>query len=347
MYSLAGVGANFPAPFFSRATINQVYDVDAVRCQGGCAFSFIINNYSASPMNVCGIYQIDSGCQLLLQRRSAGNLEVETIAGSNRHYYAAVENGNPHHIAIIGTPSYIKVYVDGVCVATSGGRSFYGNGLILKAGADTMVSKFRVWNQALTDTQVAAVYQYDSAGGSFIEIGSTYVGGERCYSCGSFSVTEEDGHQVCEECGESWGGDDPGEDPGDDPWGDDTEWWEGPLDTTDRENASYIGEDPTDYEQSDTSSDYTCYRFIISADDTPVHIYTDNLDGDSCLWLYDSNGSLRTFDDDGNSDNENLASSISETLDAGTYYIKVAGYQYDGLSYTLHVNTGGGGGGEE
>lgn len=146
--------------FFFAAEIIEIKNVEAM-CDGGCAFSALINNYSMASDEVCGIYNIDGGQQLWLQRRYPGNLEIETINGSESFNSGTVEDGKPHHIVVNANVNAIEVYVDGNLIDTRSGRYFYGNGTIYEVGAYFNVKNFRVWNRFLTGKEIQAVYNAD------------------------------------------------------------------------------------------------------------------------------------------------------------------------------------------
>jgi len=146
---------------FSTAEIAELVDVDPVECSGGCSFSVLIDDYASADYDVCGVHLINQWSQLWLQHRDFGNLEVETIDGSEEFHSDEVEDGVPHHIIAVATPDRIRVYVDGELIGERPGRYFYGDGTIRRVGAQTGVRNFRVWNRVLTEEEITEVWKID------------------------------------------------------------------------------------------------------------------------------------------------------------------------------------------
>ena len=146
---------------FSAAEIAELVDVDPVECSGGCSFSVLIDDYASADYDVCGISMINQWSQLWLQHRDFGNLEIETIDGSEEFHSDEVEDGVPHHIIAVATPDRIRVYVDGELIGERPGRYFYGDGTIRRVGAQTGVRNFRVWNRVLTEEEITEVWKID------------------------------------------------------------------------------------------------------------------------------------------------------------------------------------------
>ena len=146
---------------FSADEIAEEVGVDAVECSGGCAFAAVIDDYSSADYDVCGISMINQWSQLWLQHRGFGNLEIETIDGSEEFHSDEVEDGVPHHIVVVATPDRIRMYVDGELIGERWGRDFYGDGTIRRVGARGGVRNFRVWARPLTEEEIAEVWKFD------------------------------------------------------------------------------------------------------------------------------------------------------------------------------------------
>ena len=146
---------------FSADEIAEVTDVDPVECSGGCSFSVLIDDYSSADYDVCGVHLINQWSQLWLQHRGFGNLEIETIDGSEEFHSDEVEDGVTHHIVVVATPERIRVYVDGELIGERWGRDFYGDGSIRRVGARSGVRNFRVWARPLTEEEIAEVWEFD------------------------------------------------------------------------------------------------------------------------------------------------------------------------------------------
>lgn len=146
--------------FFIANEIAEVVDAEVV-CEGGCAFSVLIDDYPSAGSEVCGIYLIDSRWQLWLQHRSRGNLEIETVDGSEPFFSESVEDGAPHHIIVNADRDVIHVYVDGGLIGEQTGREFYDGGTIYRVGAVVPSRKFRVWNRFLSNDEIQAIYKAD------------------------------------------------------------------------------------------------------------------------------------------------------------------------------------------
>lgn len=159
MYAGGASGGNL-GEFFYRPQFEGHESVDVV-CEGGCAFAVLIDDYSSTDENVCGIERINGYWQLWLQHRVWGNLEVETIDGSETFGSDEVEDGAPHHILVNANNDVIDVYVDGVIIGGQPGRYYYNDGSIQTVGTEIPVRNFRVWNRFLTAPEIQRIYKLD------------------------------------------------------------------------------------------------------------------------------------------------------------------------------------------
>ena len=109
-----------------------------------------------------------------------------------------------------------------------------------------------------------------------------------------------------------------------------------------RSTATRIALPSTTSGAIDPGNDTDYFRFVVSARGTIVMESTGELD--TIGTLFDARGSRIVQDDDG-AGYPNFR--IERTLDAATYYVRVHSYGTATGSYTLHLHTGDGGGGDD
>lgn len=160
-------------------------------------------------------------CDMVLDRSSAPCcIQGQGTAVST----TSVEGGNWHHVACTYDGAEVKVYVDGVLEATVAYTNGIGlNNEPLRIGRDPfsapnrdfngLIDEVEVFNRALTDDEIEAIFEADSAGKCVVKVGKDYRFTDVCFE------KDNDG---------------------------DGEFSEDPVDTIDNDGDGLIDEDPVD-----------------------------------------------------------------------------------------------------
>jgi len=157
-------------------------------------------------------------CDMVLDRSAPCCIQGTAVSTTS------VEDGNWHHVACTYDGAEVKVYVDGVLEDTVAYTNGIGlNNEPLRIGRDPfsapnrdfngLIDEVEVFNRALTDDEIEAIFEADSAGKCVVKVGKDYRFTDVCFE------KDNDG---------------------------DGEFSEDPVDTIDNDGDGLIDEDPVD-----------------------------------------------------------------------------------------------------